>query len=669
MTKEHSRGARPGATLHLQRRVALLIAASVAAGSLAVVGVIAPTSAAAQAPQKLACTKTYVIVTGDYWYGIARRTGVSLTSLLQANETTATTPLYPGDSICLPDVATAPVDPAPATAPAAPTTVPATSVPAAAVPSSAPAGTVVPLGAFPVQGPCTFGDTFGAPRSGGRLHEGVDIMAKSGQFVYAVASGTLTKQAVDKPGALSGNAWWLTGADKTSYFYAHLSAFAPGLRAGSAVVAGQIIGYVGATGNAGGAHLHFEVHPGGVLVNPTPSVKAVDGCKNRDALPQPGGAVPPPLSAVAAPTTTTPPAPPATTPHTPSPPAAAVAASAGGWQFISPASAFDSARTGQKLAPWATRTVRVDKLSGVEPTTNGVMVRLTASGAAQRGFLVVHRCDQATPTAATLSYSAGATAVGTSIVGVAAGAVCVTSNSAVNLRMEVIASRSAKGGVGLQPISSIRALDTRTTTRLTRGAQVKIDLPALGWVPGTQALSATVTVVGPASAGTLALGLCGQGLWNVPVTADPLSSFAIAMRVGSAGWCLTSTMTTDVVVDVTGLWVGDGALAPVDVTRVYDSRNLGVTVGPSPVAIPIAGQGGVPGGATRAVLSISNVAGGLPGIVFAVPCDGGRSVGVVSAGPPNRISTAVVPVKLGNGAICVSAIEPVDLIIDVIAAG
>jgi hypothetical protein len=259
--------------------------------------------------------------------------------------------------------------------------------------------------------------------------------------------------------------------------------------------------------------------------------------------------------------------------------------------------------------------------------------------------------------------------VGTSIVAVAAGAICVTSNSAVNLRMEVIAHRTAKGGVGLQPISSIRALDTRTTTRLTRGAPVKIDLTALGWVPGTQALSATITVVDPSSAGTLSIGFCGQGSWNVPVAADALSSFAIAMRVNSSGWCLTSTMNTDVVVDVTGLWVGDASLAPVDVTRVYDSRNAGVKVGPTPVPVQIAGQGGVPGGATRAVLSISNVAGGLPGIVFAVPCDGGRSVGVVSAGTPNRISTAVVPVKLGTGAICVSALEPVDLIIDVIAAG
>ena len=64
---------------------------------------------------------------------------------------------------------------------------------------------------------------------------------------------------------LSGNAWYLTMPDRTYYFYAHLSAFAAGLAAGSAVTRGQLIGYVGDTGDPGPGnyHLHFEVHPKG----------------------------------------------------------------------------------------------------------------------------------------------------------------------------------------------------------------------------------------------------------------------------------------------------------------------------------------------------------------------------------------------------------------------
>ena len=132
----------------------------------------------------------------------------------------------------------------------------------------------LPSDVFPAQGPCSFADTYGATRCGGRVHEGVDIIAKAGQWVYAVKDGTLTKQYFDAPGSLSGNGWRLTTSDGTYFFYAHLSAFAAGLAVGSAVKAGQIIGQVGMTGDAPIPHLHFEVHPGGGRpINPTPTVE------------------------------------------------------------------------------------------------------------------------------------------------------------------------------------------------------------------------------------------------------------------------------------------------------------------------------------------------------------------------------------------------------------
>jgi murein DD-endopeptidase MepM/ murein hydrolase activator NlpD len=130
---------------------------------------------------------------------------------------------------------------------------------------------------------CYILNNFGDPRSGGRIHEGVDTMASSGQAVYAVVDGTLTRQAlVDSP--LSGNAWGLTATlDSTYFFYAHLSTFADGLAVGSKVTRGQIIGYVGDTGDAGPGnfHLHFEVHPGGqrnAAVDPVPILEIPTAC-------------------------------------------------------------------------------------------------------------------------------------------------------------------------------------------------------------------------------------------------------------------------------------------------------------------------------------------------------------------------------------------------------
>ncbi len=94
-------------------------------------------------------------------------------------------------------------------------------------------------------------------------------------------------------GQNAGNAWTLTGADGTRYFYAHLSDFAPELSVGSWVTAGQIIGWVGSTGNASAHHLHFEVRPGGGSpVNPYPILRAQGGCNSGRPYTQPGGWVP-----------------------------------------------------------------------------------------------------------------------------------------------------------------------------------------------------------------------------------------------------------------------------------------------------------------------------------------------------------------------------------------
>ena len=85
--------------------------------------------------------------------------------------------------------------------------------------------TMFPMGPSPR---CDILDNFGDARSGGRRHEGIDILATVGQDVYAVADGLLVSQA-DAAASLSGNAWGLTADDGTYYFFAHLSRFADGL--------------------------------------------------------------------------------------------------------------------------------------------------------------------------------------------------------------------------------------------------------------------------------------------------------------------------------------------------------------------------------------------------------------------------------------------------------
>lgn len=101
-------------------------------------------------------------------------------------------------------------------------------------------------------------DTYGAPRSGGRGHKGVDIFAAKGTPVLAAAAGVIVKRDSSAAGGLSVYERDLDG--RTIYYYAHLNGWRAGLKEGDLVRQGDVIGYVGSTGNVSGApHLHFAV--------------------------------------------------------------------------------------------------------------------------------------------------------------------------------------------------------------------------------------------------------------------------------------------------------------------------------------------------------------------------------------------------------------------------
>lgn len=99
---------------------------------------------------------------------------------------------------------------------------------------------------------------FGEARDGGaRSHEGLDIMAPAGREVIAVTSGKIDSK---KWNNLGGNTLWLAGDDGMIYYYAHLQGYREGISEGVRVKGGELLGYVGQTGNASTPHLHFEVH-------------------------------------------------------------------------------------------------------------------------------------------------------------------------------------------------------------------------------------------------------------------------------------------------------------------------------------------------------------------------------------------------------------------------
>lgn len=149
--------------------------------------------------------------------------------------------------------------------------------------------------AFPVAGPRSYIDSWGFARMFGtsyaHAHQGTDIFAAQGTPLVATERGVLIRVGTD---VLGGTKLWLVGASGTRYYYAHMAGYAEGVVEGKPVAAGEVVGFVGSTGNAAGGtpHLHFQVHPnGGPPVNPYPLLKIVEDAQR--------------LLAAAAPTTST----------------------------------------------------------------------------------------------------------------------------------------------------------------------------------------------------------------------------------------------------------------------------------------------------------------------------------------------------------------------------
>lgn len=126
----------------------------------------------------------------------------------------------------------------------------------------------------PVAGRAEFSDSWGDRRSGGRRHEGVDMVAERGTPVIAALAGF----AEFKNTGAGGTSIWLTTPGGDKFFYAHLDAWEGESRD---VAQGEVVGFVGSTGNAGGTHLHFEVRPGGRAINPYPPTHAA--CEREPA--------------------------------------------------------------------------------------------------------------------------------------------------------------------------------------------------------------------------------------------------------------------------------------------------------------------------------------------------------------------------------------------------
>ncbi|MGD9702148.1 MAG: M23 family metallopeptidase [Acidimicrobiia bacterium] len=526
---------------------------------------------------------------------------------------------------------------------------------------------------FPVGGKCAFIDSYGAPRAGGRAHEGVDIIAPQGKPIYAVTSGTIWKMSYLGGGSnsLGGNSLHLKSGDGTGtyYYYAHLVAFADGITKGTTVTAGQLLGFVGMTGNASGPHLHFEIHPnGGASENPYPAVKAVDACKTEVASSWNGQT-----------SSATPVAPSGTTPGAPSGAwISGPATVAGGFTPTRPERLVDSRipqGIGGQLSANVPVTITAAGLAGVPAGADWVHINMVAVEPSGSGTMTVVPCGGA-PASSLLTFPTNSITGASAVVGLTNGTFCVNSTVSTHIVVDVMGYRAPGTGAGLVQLSPARTYDSRISggTRLA-GSQVR-SVKVVGYpgIPGDAlAASLNVTIVNPSKPGYLTAWPCGSGQTNTSIlnfAAGQTVGNSINIGVGTNGSvCFASNTSGDIVVDLTGVWMsarGD-TLTPVAPLRLADSRNDGTRLASHQQrAITIAGVNGVPATARNAVISLTALDAAAPGYVTVWPC--GQPMPTTSGlnFVAGKASSNTTMQALGSGGtICVYSNTALDLLVDI----
>lgn len=223
--------------------------------------------------------------------GVARRTRRNLRALLYVafallavgiacrRQTPQAQIGHADDAVIATEPAAAPFDESTAPARPAPVVAAATPSPAADARAAPAAGLLIPVRGVSAQ---QLRDTFTDARGSGRVHDAIDIMAAAGTPVLAVADGSVEKLFASQRGGIT--LYQFNPQRTHAYYYAHLQGYAPGIAEHQVLRRGQVIGYVGATGNASAdaPHLHFAVFElgperrwwEGTAINPYPLLVA-----------------------------------------------------------------------------------------------------------------------------------------------------------------------------------------------------------------------------------------------------------------------------------------------------------------------------------------------------------------------------------------------------------
>jgi hypothetical protein len=304
-----------------------------------------------------------------------------------------------------------------------------------------------------------------------------------------------------------------------------------------------------------------------------------------------------------------------------------------------------------------------------------VAINVTTTDPRTLGYLTAWNCEGPAPTASFHNSVRGEIVAHSTIVPLnTTGEFCLLTRAASNLVVDLTGRFPAEGGY--RPVGPIRWADTRANgTRLAAGGSLSVDLDTLDGIDRSQvgAVAISVTATGGTGPGFLVASAPCAG--NAPETSnvnyagfDSIPNLAIVEPDADGQVCVTALTSTDVVVDLLGVFASTTELTADDPQRVYDSRLVGTgDVVPAGGEVRIAlGGFGVPADAAGVVVNVTTALAQGPGYASVYPCAAGRpDSSQVNMPDPRAASNAGIVAPDANGEVCVFVSSPTHLVVDV----
>lgn len=330
--------------------------------------------------------------------------------------------------------------------------------------------------------------------------------------------------------------------------------------------------------------------------------------------------------------------------------------------------------------------IHVAGVGGVPAGATAVSANFVIVNPSTNGHLTVYPCGGARPLVATLNYGAGRDVANQAMIALdASGDLCVSSHSDADLVIDVNGAFRTGARDKSSAVTPSRIMDTRIGLggfgRVGIGQTVELPVVGRGGVPaGATAVALNLTAADPASGGFVTAYPCGHrpvvsSLNTYPLETRPNSVVVPLSPTGSV--CLYTTVDTDLVIDVNGYFTTAGsrqfaALRPIRAldTRESDPRlNAGMggarLVAGQPVRIVLAGQRGIPAGATAISVNIAATDATSPGFITAYPCGSLPLAANVNFTPGADVANGAQVLLDGHGALCLYSSTNVHVVMDV----